>query len=194
MGHWGKIAIVLGGSERVWSDLERAQQFCADNNLEPEYYAANDMIAEFSGPCVAVTLHPDKLSGWLIRRTNSKFPATSGVYSHNGGDSRHHPNHLITQRLQDWGGSVGMFGYVAARHRGHERVILCGVPMDGGNHFIRKSKWIAFSAFVRSWHNHRDQMLPHCRSVSGGLTGELFGEPTAEWATQAEEMTCSAMQ
>ncbi len=187
-----KIAIVLGGSERVWDDAARAQRFCVENTLEPEWFATNDMIALFQSPIVAVTLHPDKLSNWLLRRRNDGLPAPTRVYSHNGGDNQRKPNCNITHRITDWGGSVGMFGYVAARDMGHDRVILCGVPMTSDNHFVRKSKWIAVSAFTRQWENKKTEMLPHCRSLSGGMTGTMLGEPTAEWAMEMESITCSA--
>jgi hypothetical protein len=74
-----------------------------------------------------------------------------------------------------------MFAYVVARKRGHDRVILCGVPMTGDNHFVRKVKWNAVSAFTRAWNSHRDEMLPYVRSMSGGWTEQLFGVPTKDW-------------
>jgi hypothetical protein len=119
----------------------------------------------------------------MTQRRNNKYPEPVAVYSHDGGDSARHRNPHVTHRLKDWGGSVGMFGYVVARERGHDCVILCGVPMTNANHFIRGSKWIAVSAFTRAWENHKSEMLPYCRSMSGGLTEELLGTPTAEWVS-----------
>jgi len=188
------VAIVLGGSERVWEDAERARLFCEDNDCDPEFYATNDMIAQWHELIVAVTLHPDKLETWLVQRRNAKLSTPAFVYSHDGGDSRQRPNSRITHRLKDWGGSVGMFAYVVARSRGHDRVILCGVPMTGESHFVRKSPWIAVSAFARAWENRKDEMTPYTRSLSGGVTGAMFGEPTTEWltATTQGKDKCSA--
>src|SRR6185312_14812395 len=87
----------------------------------------------------------------------------------------------VTHRLKDWGGSVGMFGYVVARHLGFDRVLLCGVPMTNHNHFVRKAPWIAVKCFTDAWKVRRDQMSPYVRSLSGGWTEELFGKPDAEW-------------
>jgi hypothetical protein len=87
----------------------------------------------------------------------------------------------VTNRLQDWGGSVGMFGYQVARFHGHEHVILCGVPMTTDNHFVRKVRWSAQPAFARAWENHKKEMAPYVRSMSGGWTEELFGVPTQDW-------------
>jgi hypothetical protein len=164
----------------------RAQQFCDENDLAPEYYATNDMIAQFPGlNVVAVTLHPDKMDAWLAQRRNNKRQMPSQVWSHDGGDRN---NSLVTNRLKDWGGSVGMFAYAVARERGHNKVILCGVPMTADNHFVRRASWTAVGAFVRAWDQRRAEMLPHCRSLSGGITGDMFGEPTLEWLNSKEEI------
>ncbi len=178
-----KVAIVVGGSERVWSDVGHAKIFCIDHNVEPEFYLANDMIEFYHGHGVACTLHPDKLFGWLKQRSNEKLPPLQEVWSHNGGDSNHRPNSCITHRLTDWGGSVGMFSYQVARARGRDRVILCGVPMTMDNHFVRGVRWTACPAFMRSWENRREEMAPYVRSMSGGWTEELFGKPDAKWIT-----------
>lgn len=174
-----KVAIVLGGSERVWQDLVRAEQFCNENGLEPEYYATNDMVEHFSMPMVACTLHPDKLAGWLTRRAASGLPMPDEIWSHDGGSRATHKH--VTRRLRDWGGSVGMFAYQVARERGHHHVILCGVPMTSEDHFVRKTKWGEVSAFTKSWERHREEMAPYVRSYSGGWTESLFGEPTPQW-------------
>jgi len=174
-----RIAIVIGGSERVWNDVELAERMCRENNLDPEYFAANDMIELFPKQIVAVTLHPEKLQKWMSQRHSAKHPMPSEVWSHNGGSRQSNPH--VTHRLQDWGGSVGLFCYVVARTRGHDRVILCGVPMNSDNHFVRNSKWTAVSAFTRAWENHKLEMTPHVRSLSGGWTEALFGQPDATW-------------
>lgn len=173
-----KVAVVLGGSERVWDDVAFAKLFCMENNLEPEYYATNDMIQQYPNECVAITLHPDKLQTWIGQRRNAGLPPPSGVWSHDGGDRN---NSYVTNRHRDWGGSVGLFGYVVARERGHDRIILCGVPMTSDNHFTRKSKWLAVSAFTRAWEARKVEMTPYCRSLSGGWTEQLFGRPDADW-------------
>lgn len=174
-----KVAIVLGGSERVWDDVQQANIFCGKNNLEPVYYATNDMIEQFPLPIVAVTLHPDKLRMWLnIRHIADRQPPEE-VWSHDGGSRADHAH--VTHRLKDWGGSVGMFAYVVAREHGHDRVILCGVPMTSDNHFVRKSKWSAVSAFTRAWEARKTEMAPYVRSLSGGWTEQLFGVPDKEW-------------
>lgn len=174
-----RVAVVLGGSERVWDDLHLAHKFCSANDLAAEYYAANDMIEQFELPMVACTLHPDKLRVWLEQRRAADHPMPVEVWSHDGGSRQSNP--YVTHRLRDWGGSVGMFAYQVARTRGHTHVILCGVPMTSDKHFVRKSSWNAVSAFTRAWETHRDEMLPYVRSLSGGWTQATFGEPTPDW-------------
>lgn len=179
------IAIVVGGSERVWDDVSAAELFCHEAGLAPQYFAANDMIQRFPHPCIACTLHPDKLGMWLTQRQcANKYPMPSQVWSHLGGDNPARANPYVTHRLKDWGGSVGLFSYQVARELGHDHVILCGVPMIAtANHFVRGVKWSAAPAFTRSWENHHVEMAPHVRSMSGGWTEELFGVPTKQWAT-----------
>lgn len=185
-----KVAVVIGGSERVWDDFRVASLFCSENGLEPEYYATNDMIEHFHLPCVACTLHPDKLRQWLPARANAGHPAPIAVWSHDGGSKRNYP--LVTNQLRDWGGSVGLFAYQVARERGHDRVILCGVPMTTEKHFLRKSAWSACSVFLKSWTARHHEMHPHVRSTSGGYTEELFGRPTPEWVGVTVEQGTAA--
>lgn len=182
-----KIAVVIGGGERVWDDIETAREFCTLHRLEPVWFATNDMIAKFPEPIVAVTLHPDKLGKWIGERRNAGWSMPVQTWSHDGGSRATNP--YVTHRLTDWGGSVGLFGYVVARHRGHDhdRVLLCGVPMTSDNHFIRKLKWFAVAAFARAWEAHKTEMLPYVRSLSGGWTKELFGEPDADWLNTEKE-------
>lgn len=176
------IAIVVGGSQRVWEDVSAAERLCHDSGLTPRYFACNDMIQRLPEPCIACTLHPDKLGTWMTQRQcANKYPMPSQVWSHEGGDNLARRNPYITHRLKDWGGSVGLFSYQVAREREHDRIILCGVPMTRDNHFVRGTPWNAQPAFTRSWENHREEMRPYVRSMSGGWTEELFGKPDANW-------------
>lgn len=172
-----KIAVVLGGSARVWDDVIEAREFCKRHDLEPTWLATNDMIEFFPEDVIAVTLHPLRLTTWLSRRESSRQPAQ--VWCQDCPDGRRHPD--VTSRLKDWGGSVGMFGYIVARHLGFDRVILCGVPMTSDPHFVRNSRWIAVAAFTKAWNARKLEMAPYVRSLSGGWTEQLFGAPDAEW-------------
>jgi hypothetical protein len=172
------IAVVIGGGARVWGDIDRAVAFCNENNIEPVWFATNDMVEKFCGPIIAVTLHPDKLAMWLERRQSASFPMPHRVWSHKGG-AIHHPH--VTDQIKDLGGSVGMFGYTVARHLGFDRVVLCGVPMTRDPHFVRNSPWIAVRAFTRAWDARKTEMMPYVRSLSGGWTEQLFGVPDTEW-------------
>jgi hypothetical protein len=176
-----RVAIILGGSARVWDDVLAASAFYQRHGMEPVWLAANDMIEHFPAQVIAVTLHPAKLRTWLAARRQRGYQMPAHVYAHDGADSRQRPNVSITHRLKDWGGSVGMFGYVVARHLGFDRVLLCGVPMTSDNHFVRNARWTAVDHFTRPWEAHRDEMLPYVRSLSGGWTEQLFGAPDEQW-------------
>jgi hypothetical protein len=179
-----EIAIVIGGSERVWNDVSRAELFCHDHGAWPKYFACNDMIQLFPLPMTACTLHPDKLGTWMTQRQISKFDMPREVWAHDGGTSPRRPNPYVTNQLRDWGGSVGMFAYQVAREHDHDHVILCGVPMTTDCHFVRGVRWSAQPAFARSWECRRDEMRPFVRSMSGGWTEKLFGVPDQKWAEE----------
>ncbi len=173
------IAVVVGGGARVWDDVIAAREFCQRHDLEPVWFATNDMIQHFPDSIVAVTLHPDRAATWLMNRAAACRPMPDNVWSHYWS-----AQHLqVTDRLKDWGGSSGMFGYIVARHLGFERVLLCGVPMTSDPHFVRNAPWIAVRAFTKAWDARKTEMMPYVRSLSGGWTEQLFGAPDAEWLT-----------
>lgn len=181
------VAIVVGGGARVWDDLHAAERFCSEQRLSPAYFATNDMIAVLDRPMTAVTLHPENLNRWMQQRHDNRLTAPDAVYAHDGAIHNSH----ITHHLTDWGGSVGMFAYVVARSRGHDRVILCGVPMTTDQqHFVRKQPWKAATVFMQAWQRRKNEMVPYCRSVSGGLTEEMFGAPVADCCTS--QCRCAA--
>jgi ubiquinone/menaquinone biosynthesis C-methylase UbiE len=175
-----RAAIVVGGAECVWDDVARACELCAEAGVAPEFFVVNDMIPEFPGHITACTLHPDKLASWLVQRGNAKLPIPSQCWSHTNGGS----HSSVTNRLKDWGGSSGLFAFQVAREHGHDKVLFCGVPMTvTDKHFVRKANWSACSAFTRQWENHKGDIVPYARSMSGWTATLLGGVPTAEWLT-----------
>lgn len=172
------VAVVVGGAECVWDDVERARALCAEAGVEPEFFVINDAIAYFSDPCVAVSLHPDKMVPWFSTRASKGFPAPFEVWCHSNRRAAHK---LVTNVLKDRGGSSGLLAVYVALHKGYNRVILCGVPMEtAANHFVRKVKWVACVAFWRAWELHANEIKPYVRSFSG-QTAALLGQPTVEF-------------
>jgi hypothetical protein len=91
----------------------------------------------------------------------------------------------ITQRKQRMGsGSSGLFAVECALSLGYQRLLLCGIPLEGDTSLqfedqeeerIRCNQSFVTS-FRAAWENHYDELAPHIRSMSG-WTRELFGSP-----------------
>jgi len=172
-----RVAVVVGGSESVWQEVEQARELCRIAGVAPEFFVVNDMIAQFAEKCVAVSLHPDKIPGWLSKRRSAGYPEPDQVWSHRT------QRGVVTNFLTDhWGGSSGLFAAkIAFQELHHGRVLLCGVPMKvEAQHFIRHQRWNACAAFWRAWLRHREQLIKYVRSFSGN-TADLLGRPDVEF-------------
>ena len=169
------VALILGGSEDVFTEYVEALKLCAAAGTPYTIFACNAMIEAFPGPLDnGVTLHPDELSMWLSRRATAGFSPPKVMWAHRGFAN-------VDQWSRDWLGSVGLFAIKIAREEQFRKIICCGCPMnEGANHFKRKVPWTAALGFRRGWNEHRRELTPFVRSMSG-WTKEMFGPPTVEW-------------
>jgi len=171
------VAVVVGGAESVWAEVELAKALCKEANRTPEFFIINDMIAVFPGEARAITLHPAKLQQWLDQRRNTKYPEPTQVWCHS-------LNRLVTNHTLDWGGSSGLFSIKIAREEDFKKILLCGVPMTvQDNHFVRHQRWNACTAFQEPWKVHLHEIKPYVRSFSG-WTAEQLGKPTVEFLAE----------
>lgn len=171
-----RVAIVLGGAECVWDDLAAARSMCAEAEVtDPTYLIVNDMISAFPDMAVVVSLHPDKLAGWLNQRMRNGHPTPKDIWS-----NRLHAS--VKRTHMDRGGSGSLFASDIARtHYNADRVILCGAPMTVSHgHFVRRQPWSACVVFRRAWEINMPSIKPFVRSFSG-WTMEKLGAPTVEW-------------
>lgn len=119
--------LVLGTARCLWDDLEWLGPWAG------AVMAINDAIAHYAAPISdAFSLYPDLLPAWLqIRATrfqgvDLRRPET---HAHRGG----HIDRVWPVRII--GGGSGLAAALAGLMKGHERVILAGVPMAAGGHF-----------------------------------------------------------
>ncbi len=167
------IAIVLGGAECVMAEFELAKKLCDEAGAPYTVFAINDQIAAYSGECIAVTLHPDKLPSWLVQRANEKFPIPFERWSNR-------PAKQVTHTTRDLGGSSGFFAPKIAKEK-QMRSILCGVPMlVEAKHFVRHKPWHAVGHFRKAWTAHKTEFMPWIRSWSG-WSSEIYGKPDLEF-------------
>jgi hypothetical protein len=163
-------AIVLGGANTVWDDAEAAlNMFTPDLTI-----AVNDIGTRWAGHIDHwVTLHPEKMAGWIRARNARGFPGGFVTWSHKGGH--------LDRRSADWAGSSGLFAVKIALELGCTHVVACGVPMEPDKgHFFDKSTWNDAHQFRRGWERRREEIAPFVRSMSGWTKG-LLGEPSPQW-------------
>lgn len=163
------IAVVLGGAARAFDELSRASQ------IQPVRYlvAVNDAACHYPGRLDAfVTLHPEKLSGWLGARRTAGLPEPATVIAHTAAP---HVTEVVDYQWpgQTGSGSSGLFATKIALERTALPVVLCGVPMDADRaHFFNDQPWDQVTQFRDAW----VAMKPHLtrvRSMSGWTAGLL---------------------
>lgn len=172
-----ETALVLGGGNTVWADVEAALDLGEYDGV----FACNDIGAAWAGKLDAwVTLHPDKFETWKKARAASGFaPALSHV------SYKAHPS---VDAIHDYrfpgvtlSGSSGLFAAKVALDLGFKRLVLCGVPMDAESaHFNDAKPWDAFSGYRHAWICSRKHIAECVRSMSG-WTAEFVGRPSASW-------------
>jgi hypothetical protein len=165
------IAVVLGGAVGAFDELSRASQ------IQPVRYlvAVNDAACHYPGKLDAfVTLHPEKLSGWLGARRTAGLPEPATVIAHTAAP-------LVTEVVdyqfpgQTGSGSSGLFAAKIALERTALPVVLCGVPMQSERaHFFCEAPWDQVTQFRDAWVAMKPR-LARVRSMSG-WTASLLGE------------------
>jgi hypothetical protein len=168
----GRVAIVVGGSNNVLAEVAEAEALVRNSGMEPVFIVTNDTIPIIEGEIIAATLHPHKLPQWLTTREQAGKPKPMEVWAH-----IHHQN--VTNQVNDWAGSSGLFSVAVARQKGFDKIILAGVPMKKeAGHIVRKRDWTQVIAFTAAWSRHVKEIAPYVRSMSG-WTAELLGKPDA---------------
>jgi hypothetical protein len=171
------VALVVGGAQDVLLELYLAAQLCLQAGVTYETFAANDMIATLEHCDHAVTLHPNKLPGWLGRRAALGLHMPREVWCHRTDQDAPAITRTLAQ-VHPGRTSSGYFAMQVDLHLGYDRIILCGVPMtEAGGHVVRNRPWDQVRHFTQVWVDHRVELAAHVKSMSG-WTRELLGYPT----------------
>lgn len=171
------IAVVVGGAETVWTEVEQARKLCAEAGQAIQFYITNDMIAAFPESAIGVTLQHHKLGKWMDGRIKNGHPPLVEMWCYK-------PHSLVTNCAVDEGGSVGMYSArIAQVQHHHRRILLCGVPMiKTFGHFVRQRPWDACDIFKQAWKRQLPYLKPCVRSFSG-WTAQQLGTPDREFVT-----------
>lgn len=177
------IALVLGGGDCVWRDLEAALRLGEFDAV----VTCNDVTAAYPGPVdAAVSLHFEKWPIWLRQRALKGLPPPARVVGHAvaGRGAPGWVTHWSEQKFpgQTESGSSGCFAAkYAVEDLGHRRAVLCGIPMTAeARHFFDRRSWGGAAAHRRGFRQAIPAIAGRVRSMSG-WTKEHLGAPTPEW-------------
>lgn len=173
-----KVAVVLGGAACVWDDVAELGRRWPRWVQEATIYSVNDVPtlwpARLDHWC---TLHPERLTGWVRVRRERSYPEGWLVWCPHRRGTHEHFNGWVD-------GSSGLYATSVAliRHE-HDRVLLCGVPMQPSTHVTRRLPWNQCYKYTAGWERTNPQfklMEGHVFSFSG-RTRELLGFPDFSW-------------
>ena len=172
-------ALILGGANCVWDDVEAA---CKLGKFQA-IVAVNDVGAEYPEHVdIWCSLHPDKLPAWAKQRADNGYRPAGMLVGHADKKSA---GFLDETTPYQWpgmsgSGSSGLFAVKVALEHGYNRVVLCGVPMEKRPHFFKKEPWPQVDSFTAAWKTSINNYSEFTRSMSG-WTAELLGKPTKKW-------------
>jgi hypothetical protein len=183
-GNQSGVAVVMATGRGVWDDL--TYRFSPEGN-HAAVIAVNNMILHWKGRVHhGVSMHPEEPGLWRALRP---YYQCEGSHVHTHG-YRAHEKPGIPECDYIWdipagkGGTSSLLAVFIALAIGYDRVVLCGVPLDGNGHFYDPPdmKIPVFSSdFLQSeWLKAREQFSGRVRSVSG-RTRDWLGEPSEDW-------------
>jgi hypothetical protein len=177
------VALVLGGANCLWADVEAA----LDLGEFAAVVACNDASASWPGQLDAmVSLHAEKLHFWMARRTKAGHPPPARLFTKENGAPKIEAT-ATRYRFpgQDRTGSSALFALkVALIDLGLDKAVLCGVPMtEEGRHFFDAASWRGAPNHRAGWTQALPQIASRARSMSG-WTRDLLGAPDAAWLSE----------
>lgn len=186
-----KACLVLGGALSVWREIDDALALGEFAGV----VTCNDMIVQWPGPLDAVvTLHPEKLVGWLRQRERRGFPAPERIFLKLEWRERCDRQQIAAIEAlepteteyrfagQIKSGSSGLFAAkVALEDLGFARAVGCGVPMDAGAmHIVRHRRWGGAAAMQDGWKEAAPAIDGRFKTMSG-RSSQILGAPTPDW-------------
>lgn len=175
-----KVGLVLGGAACLWADVRAFREF-ADPE-ECTIIAVND--AGFAWPGRLdhwASLHAEEFAWRRQKRAAHGYPYGYVTWGRGYPIGLEHLARAVDRTLgADWvtDGSSGWLGIGVAWTLGLRRIVLAGMPMDGGGRIARAGGWRDHTSYRGPWVRERDKLAPYLRSMSG-WTAELFGRPDA---------------
>lgn len=175
------VGVVLGGASCLFDDVAELRAM-----LDPAactIIAVNDAGFRWPGRIDHwATLHPEELGWRKARRQKYEYPGGYRTWTRNYPMGMEKMERLCDQVIgAPWtDGSSGFLGVGVAWTLGLRRIVLCGVPMDGGGRLERMGGWVSHGTFRPAWKAASHPVRAALRSMSG-WTRDQFGVATPEW-------------
>jgi len=175
--------IILGGGKTVWEDYFTARELMP----KAEIMCVNDIGTQFKAEQIhhMVSLHLGFFPATkLLRREKSMLEKYVNHCSIDGAGVD------VVWRMQNVGGTGGLFATKIAMAMGSKHIIICGIPMDNTGHYFdppdavknHTTKFSENHCNMKPWIDMKKSGIAMDRVRSmGGHTAGIFGKPTKEW-------------
>jgi hypothetical protein len=176
--------IILGGGKTVWEDYFKAKE------IMPSYkvMCVNDIGTQFKAEQIhhLVSLHKGFFPAVkLLRKEKSMYEKYITHCNVAAQDVDY------VWRMENVGGTSGLFAVKVAMALGAKRIIICGIPMDNSGHYFdppdaiknHTTKFSENHCNLAPWIDLKKSKhaMQTVRSM-GGHTASIVGTPTKEWA------------
>lgn len=168
--------LILGAAASLWTDLAGL------GDWPGAVMAVNRAGAFHAGRLDHwVSLHPDRLGGFMAERERAGRAIDCTTWCQRGDPETRVD--VVPQAL-GCSGSSGLYAVrIALGILKAQRVVLAGMPMDGGPHFYDTGRRSgpSFVPYRPEWRRAaRDEFAGRVRSLSG-WTADLLGRPDPDW-------------
>lgn len=185
VGNYSGILIILGCGRNVWKELEEIKALIGHKKFS--IMCINDtafqLIGDFSH---AVSLHLEFLPAIKHLRP---LRSLGHFFTHS---AKHEEGVDHVWNIPNVGGTSSLFGCKIAILMGYEKIIMCGVPLDGAGHYYDPE----FSDPQNNYNNTEQKIVwiqfrqtgttaKGCIRSMSGRTKDVFGEPTKDWLMEA---------
>ncbi len=179
-----KIAIILGGADTVWRELEMSRALAPDAPV----IACNHAARDYDGELAAwISMHPELVPSWKAQRAAAGRPPAASYWT-----THHRVSPIPINRVRAMGGSSGLLCVFVGIELGFDRMMLCGVPMcQNGKHYDNTRKWTEARQYWPAWERALPTIRDKVRSW-GGHTLHMLGSPNEEWLHGPERKRKSA--
>ncbi len=176
-------ALVLGGGSCLWTDTRALSGLIGGGRWPWTVLAVNDAGWAYRFTIHHwVTLHGEKLPTWKAMREQAGYSMDFETWGGTWRTGRDESKLEAIDRTVpvDLVGSSGMHAVEVALHLGADRVVVAGIPMDGGGHFWDPTPWDSAMMHREPWESAKPIWGDRVRSMSG-WTADLLGVPDRGW-------------